>query len=101
MDKVIRTFGNMLAKYSIKQKNINVHSNHLIFAEPRGGSTWLMETIQMITQEPVIWEPLHLGRKNNPFKKLNFEWRQYIPEEMEWEEAKILFSKLFSGKILA
>lgn len=101
MDKFNRIFGNLTAQLIIKLKRYNIESNHLIFAEPRGGSTWLMETIQMITQEPVIWEPLHLGRKNNPFKKLNFEWRQYIPEEMEWEEAKILFSKLFSGNILA
>lgn len=85
----------------VKSKDYDILNNHYIFSDPRGGSTWLMEIIQTITKEPVIWEPLHLGIKDNPFKTINFGWRQHIPEVSEWKEAKELFDKLFSGKILA
>ncbi len=75
-------------------------NNHYIFADPRGGSTWLMEIIQSITNEPVIWEPLDLKLRRNPFKSINFGWRQHIPEQGQWEEAFELFQQLFEGKIL-
>lgn len=83
-----------------KLKGYNALDNHYIFADPRGGSTWLMEIIQTITNDPVIWEPLHLGLHKNPFKDINFGWRQHIPEEENWIEAKELFDELFSGNIL-
>lgn len=85
----------------VKWKGYNIVDNHYIFSDPRGGSTWLMEIIKTITKEPVIWEPFQLGKKAHPFKKINFGWRQHIPEDAEWKEAKELFDKLFSGKILA
>jgi len=84
----------------LKLKQYNPEENHYIFSDPRGGSTWLMEMIQLITQDPVIMEPLGLGLKNSPFKALNFGWRQHIPEHEEWKEAKEAFDSLFSGKIL-
>jgi hypothetical protein len=79
----------------------NPTENHYIFADPRGGSTWLMEIIQNITNEPVIWEPLDLNKKNNPFVSLNFDWRQFIPSYENWTEAKHTFELLFKGEILA
>ncbi|MEX2484638.1 MAG: sulfotransferase domain-containing protein [Brumimicrobium sp.] len=81
-------------------KQYTPEENHYIFSDPRGGSTWLMEIIQLITQDPVIMEPLGLGLKNSPFKALNFGWRQHIPEHEDWKEAKGAFDCLFSGKIL-
>lgn len=94
-----RIVKNYLIDY-MRNKYYNVQKNHLLFAFPRGGSTWLMEIIQYITKEPVIWEPLHLGHKCPAFKTLNFGWRQYIPEEIEWNEAKLAFDSLFSGKLI-
>lgn len=98
--KIKQRLEQFLVKKIQKRKKINPRNNHYIFSDPRGGSTWLMEVIQKITMEPVIWEPLHLGKNNSPFKKLNFGWRQYIPENSDCEEAKKIFDELFSGRIL-
>lgn len=85
---------------SLKNKTFEIEKNHYIFSEPRGGSTWLMEIVQKITKDNIVWEPLHLGEKKHPFKEIGFGWRQDIPENENWEEARILFQKLFSGEIL-
>lgn len=75
-------------------------SKHLLlFSDPRGGSTWLAEILCQATQKPMIFEPLHL--ENAPkVKALGFGWRQHIPENTDWPEAKSFFSDLFSGKIM-
>ncbi|SKB60135.1 hypothetical protein SAMN05660776_2015 [Salegentibacter holothuriorum] len=99
--KVKTICSQQLARQILKVKGYSENKNHYVFADPRGGSTWLMEIIQTIKKEPVIWEPLYLKLKNSPFKKLNFGWRQYIPEDAEWEEAKQAFDRLFSGEIYA
>jgi len=85
---------------SIVDKTFAIEKNHYIFSEPRGGSTWLMEIVQRITRDTIVWEPLHLGEKKHPFKALGFGWRQDIPEDEKWDEAELLFKELFSGKIL-
>ncbi|MCR8666373.1 sulfotransferase domain-containing protein [Aestuariibaculum sp. M13] len=95
-----RKLKNTLTPYIVNYKNYKIANNHYIFADPRGGSTWLMEIIKSITNEPIIWEPLHLNKKQNPFKSLNFDWRQYIPEHEKWNEAHNVFAQLFTGKIL-
>ncbi len=68
----IKKAKNNIAKVIVENKKHNPDNNHYVFADPRGGSTWLTEIIQEITQEPVMWEPLHINKKNSPFKKLNF-----------------------------
>lgn len=78
----------------IRFKGFQATNNHYIFSSPRGGSTWLMEVIQQITKEPVIFEPLFIGIKKHPLNKINFGWRQYIPEDAIWEEAKIIFDSI-------
>jgi len=98
--KIIHLSRKHLLRPLAPKKTYNPTTNHYIFADPRGGSTWLMEIIQSITNEPVIWEPLDLKLRNNPFNKLKFGWRQHIPEQKEWKEALELFQKLFKGKIL-
>ena len=70
----------------------------LLFSDPRGGSTWLAEVLNAATNAPIIWEPLHL--KMEAFKKLNFGWRQYIPEDADWPEARHTFEALFCGHLL-
>lgn len=99
-NKIIRDSKKFLVRPFAVKKDYNLNKNHYIFADPRGGSTWLMEIIQNITNEPVIWEPLDLNLKNNPFNEINFDWRQYIPYDAKWPEAKVCFELLFQGKIL-
>lgn len=70
----------------------------LIFADPRGGSTWLTQIIAEILNKPVIWEPLHI-RKVERLIEINFSYRQYIPEDGSWPEAFLFFEDLFKGKI--
>lgn len=102
--KIRYKFNSLYKRHLIRpiadKKTYDLKNNHYIFADPRGGSTWLMEIIQNITNEPVIWEPLDLKLKNNPFNSINFDWRQHIPSDESWPEAKMLFSLLFQGKIL-
>ncbi len=72
----------------------------LLFASPRGGSTWLEEMLGSMPHTATIWEPLDLERGTG-FRELNFAWRQHIPEGIRWQEAEEQFNQLFSGKILS
>lgn len=72
----------------------------LLFASPRGGSTWLEEMLATIPRVATIWEPL--DTVNNPVVgKLGFWWRQHIPEDTAWPEAEAMFRDLFSGRTLS
>ncbi len=72
----------------------------LLFASPRGGSTWLEEILGTIPRTATIWEPLDL--ENVPqFRQLGFAWRQHIPTGESWPEAEELFIRLFSGGLLS
>lgn len=71
----------------------------LIFADPRGGSTWLSEILQKEQGTALVWEPLHIGQ-NELFRKIGFGYRQHIPPEAGWPEAKEAFSKVLCGKNL-
>jgi len=97
--KISSNFKSHFIKPFAKKRTYNPRDNHYIFADPRGGSTWLMEIIQSITNEPVIWEPLDLNKKYSPFNTINFDWRQYIPSDENWQEARDIFGLLFQGKI--
>lgn len=77
----------------------NPFDNYLIFGDPRGGTTWVAEVIQSVIPTALIWEPLSIGTVKE-FQNLNFGWRQFIPENEDWPEAKNAFNKLFEGKIL-
>lgn len=69
----------------------------ILFCDPRGGSTWLAEVLSKKMSCFIYWEPL--AEINNPLlKELNFGWRQYIPINTIWVEAKKLFDLLFSAK---
>lgn len=71
----------------------------LVFSDPRGGSTWLTQLINEIPCTAVVWEPLHLN-EGSSFKELSFGWRQHIPIEADWPEARNAFEELLSGKRL-
>lgn len=88
-----------LISLSSKFRKNRAEDQILIFSDPRGGSTWLTEIIKSISNTAIIWEPLHL--KYIPqLRELNFGWRQYIPEEVDWPQAKLLFKKILEGKIV-
>ena len=72
----------------------------LLFASPRGGSTWLEEMLATIPRTATIWEPLDLDRGTG-FHELGFGWRQHIPDGSRWPEAEEQFKELFSGKVLS
>lgn len=72
----------------------------LLFASPRGGSTWLEEMIAQVPRVATLWEPLDIER--NPIAgRLGFWWRQHIPEDADWPEAHAMFEDLFSGRTLS
>ena len=92
-----------LSEYSFEKlsKKLNFDPNEAIIlsSDPRGGSTWLTQLINTIPQSAVVYEPLNLGQ--SPLaRQLKFSWRQYIPPDAPWPEAKIMFDKIFSGKYL-
>ena len=80
-------------------KSIPVDNALLLFCDPRGGSTWLAETLNTIPRSLIIDEPLHLNN-TKALQDLNFSWRQYIPEQEAWPEAKSIFNKILRGKLL-
>jgi hypothetical protein len=80
-------------------KKFNPDEQILIFSDPRGGSTWLTEIIHTIPNTAIIWEPFNINEVE-AVKKLGFGWRQYIPENQSWPEAKKVITKICSGKIV-
>ena len=88
----------LISLFSKFRKN-RAEDQILIFSDPRGGSTWLTEIIKSIPNTAIIWEPLHL-KYIHQLRELNFGWRQYIPEEVDWPQAKLLFTKIIEGKVL-
>ncbi len=84
--------------------------NLSVFASPRGGSTWLAETLKSLTNATLVWEPLFVYNQYkinnfNPFayperQKSGMGWHQYIPEHEDWSDAKDFFDQLFSKKIV-
>ena len=71
----------------------------LVFSDPRGGSTWLAEILKSIPSTALLWEPLHLNFVKQ-LNTLNFGWRQYIPDDFEWPDAKFFFEQVLSGKVI-
>lgn len=89
----------LLCDRSAGARSFEPEENIIIFSYPRSGSTWLMEMIREVPNTVNLWEPLHI-RNVEPFRKLGFGWRQYIPENEEWKEAEETFRKLFRGEYL-
>jgi len=75
--------------------------NVLILAgDPRGGTTWLAEILKKLPGTAMLWEPLSISQVHQ-FRDLGFPWRQYIPENGMWPEARQTFDRLFSGRLLS
>lgn len=90
---------NQICKLSSYSCDFDPLENIIIFSDPRGGSTWITEMVMQIPKTTVLWEPLHLTEVEH-FTKLNFSWRQHIPEYEEWPEAENAFEQVLRGKVL-
>lgn len=87
--------------YCIDKNPHSDFSKHIIICgEPRGGTTWLMELLKN-KNDTIIWEPIHFhdlkAYSNKFYNQLGFV--PYIPEDVEWDEAKLFFQRLFSGQL--
>ncbi len=72
----------------------------IICANPRGGSTWLFEMlVDLIPDSATVLEPLHRDWVTE-VRDLQFDWHQRIGEEEEWGEARDLFERILSGRML-
>jgi hypothetical protein len=85
-----------LIKLILHFKKVDYSNNIIILSDPRGGSTFLMNMLNLIPNTSIIWEPLHVKRGLVP-SSLNFGWMPYIPEYEVWNEAHNVFADIFSG----
>lgn len=81
-------------------KEFDPNNNFMIFSEPRGGSTWLAQMIKTVPRTALIWEPIN-PKVYQELRKINFGWRQYIPENDKWQEAEDFFKQIFIGNKLS
>jgi hypothetical protein len=98
--KINKTTKDLAWTLASSVKTFSPENNILLFCNSRGGSTWLLELIELIPNTVTLWEPLHPLASTTFNKELGFSTHQYIPEEANWNEAKEAFSNLFKGKIL-
>lgn len=94
-----KAYANARLNRLAKRNDFDPREALLIFSDPRGGSTWITEMIQHIPRTALVWEPLHLDY-TDAFREIGFGWRQYIPEDAEWEEARATFEQIFRGRLL-
>lgn len=102
VNKKINVIGKKALLEIVKPMKVFDPSSHiLIFADPRGGSTWITEVISTIPNTSVMWEPLTVEQMP-AFERLNFVGsgrRQHIPKHEKWTEARTTFEDLFSGSL--
>jgi len=97
----------VLGNRSLGSSNSKIIS---IFASPRGGSTWLAQTLNKMPNSALAWEPLFRYKKyrinyGNPFAyperhQVEIGWNQYIPEGASWPDAELFFKELFNREIV-
>jgi hypothetical protein len=85
----------------LKSKSIfkDLSNTYVITGMPRGGTTWMAEVLNTVSNSLYLHEPLKKGRIE-AFQKIDFDWNQFIPENASWREAEFLFQKLFKGQVL-
>lgn len=72
----------------------------IISGDPRGGTTWLAQLLNQLPGSALIWEPL-MVRKVKEVRKIGFAWRQYIPENEIWPEARDVMERILSGHLMS
>lgn len=78
------------------KKSLEQENALLIFGDPRSGSTWLAELLCKATGRIMVDEPLNLNFSKS-LELIDFGWRQDIPKNQEWPEAKDYFSSILNG----
>ncbi|MGR3804876.1 hypothetical protein [Marinibacterium profundimaris] len=71
----------------------------VLSAEPRGGSTWVGELLESEGKVATVWEPLHI-RRVPVARQAGFTWRQFIPADADWPEARELMARILSGQVV-
>lgn len=79
--------------------NVSPRDVQLLFAAPRGGSTWLSEVLSRIPGSAPLIEPLHLHHATFA-KDLNQGWHPSPPSPEEAPRVKAAFQRLFKGDVL-
>jgi hypothetical protein len=79
-------------------KEIDPEDDILIFGDPRGGTTWLLELLMHIPRTAVIWEPSHVTLGVMP-PSFRFGWRPFVPENVERQDIRELFKDLLLGRM--
>src|SRR5690606_8614167 len=72
----------------------------IICGDPRGGTTWLAQLLNQLPGSALIWEPLAVSEVRE-VNALNFQWRQFIPQNESWPEARALMERILSGRLLS
>jgi len=72
----------------------------IVSGDPRGGTTWLAQLLNELPGSALIWEPLAVSEVKE-VHALKFQWRQFIPEDDSWPEAKELMERILSGRLLS
>ncbi len=89
--KALEYYNSFTSRYNHKDAII-------IAANPRGGSTWLSDLLSKLDNTTTLYEPLNLTHPE--VKRLSLSWRQYMPQNGEWEELHAYLDKLFTGRSL-
>lgn len=95
-NKANKYYRNIYLPYLFKKKKLNPENAILTFSEARGGSTWLAETLNKLQGTVVSYEPLAVN-EDPILSNLKFHWRQYIPENADFPEARFFFENIFNG----
>ena len=84
-------------QFILRFKSFKTSESIIIFSEPRGGSTWLMELLAKIPNTVINFEPLHVLRGVVPNR---FKWGEnvFIEEENENDEYLELMSDILRLK---
>jgi hypothetical protein len=104
LSKIVKKIKNLWLGYQYNKlarvNSFRPENALIISGDPRGGTTWLAQLIKQLPDTALLWEPLMIA-KVPEVKAIGFQWRQYIPEDDQWPEAKTIFNKLFSGQLLS
>ena len=118
INRIKRFHINIILKWILNFKQFKAEQGIVIFSEPRGGSTWLMELLSNVPKTCINWEPLHetfgvipveLNTGNRPYIPLNdknpvyYQWIKNILEfnvYTNWTMACLSIVKLIKSKLV-
>lgn len=92
-------FKRLLIGFYVQNKNFHPNKNIIICSEARGGSTWLMEMLEMIPKTTIYWEPLHRKRGVVP-TNLNFGEPAFVPQNDTNPVIFSLFKKMLGAAFI-